>query len=240
MVTLTYQERFKTIKGVFDQFTERTLFELHSRGEFEELLFPVKVGKESNVFLASSKEGKKLIIKIYRIQNCDFRKMYSYIRQDPRYEFLQSHRRQIIIAWAQREYKNLLKAQTALVKAPKPIAIMNHVLIEEMIGDEEPALPLKDAHPEQAKEFLEKIIAEMKKLYEHGLIHGDLSSFNILNFQEEPYLIDFSQGTVIKTLNAEELLERDIKNIVKFFKKLGVKYNFEEIFFKITGKKKSL
>src|SRR3989344_1534859 len=151
MVTLTYQERFRTDRGVFDQFTERTLFELHSRGYFEELLFPVKVGKESNVFLATHKSGKNVIVKIYRIQNCDFHKMFSYIRQDSRYEFLSKHPRQIIIAWTQREYKNLLKAQKANVRVPKAIAVMNHILVEEMIGGQEPALPLKDAIPKQPK-----------------------------------------------------------------------------------------
>lgn len=240
MVTLTYQERFKTAKGVFDEFTNRTLFELHSRGHFEELISPLKVGKESNVFLAKNKTGKQLIVKIYRVQNCDFHKMYGYIRQDPRYEFLSRHPRQIILAWTQREYKNLLKAERARVNVPKAIAVMNHVLVEEMVGGEEPALPLKDIRPKHPQLFLELIVIEMKKLYEGGLVHGDLSSFNILNFEEKPYLIDFSQATLTKTLNAEELLGRDVKNIALFFKKLGVNCDLEEMFFKITGKKKPI
>ena len=96
MVTLTYQERFKTLKGVFDEFTNRTLFELQSRDHFDELISPVIVGKESNVFLYS--KGKdKVIIKIYRIQNCDFNRMFDYIKKDPRYEFMKKHPRQIII-----------------------------------------------------------------------------------------------------------------------------------------------
>ena len=73
----------------------------------------------------------------------------------------------------------------------------------------------------------------MKKMYNIGLVHGDLSSFNILNFNEKPVLIDFSQATLVKTPNSEELLERDVNNIVKFFKKLGVKAEIAEIMEKI-------
>lgn len=224
MTTLTYQERFKTLKGVFDEFTNRTLFELQSRDHFDELISPVIVGKESNVFLAC--KGKdKVIVKIYRIQNCDFNRMFDYIKKDPRYEFLQKHHRQIILAWTQREYKNLLRAQEAGIRAPKPFAVMNHILVEEMIGDQEPAPMLKDAKPKDPKEFLSLIIKDIEKLYQAGLIHGDLSPFNILNHEEEPYFIDFSQATLTKTPNSQELLERDLRNVFKFFSKLGVKEN---------------
>src|SRR3989344_3667387 len=119
MTTLTSQERFKTEKGVFDEFTHRNLFELESRGVFDKLLSPYKIGKESNVFIAQRK-NKKCIVKIYRQQNYDFKRMYKYIRVDPRYEYLMQRRREIIFAWTQREYKNLLRAQKAGIHAPVP------------------------------------------------------------------------------------------------------------------------
>ncbi len=76
----------------------------------------------------------------------------------------------------------------------------------------------------------------MKQLYQGGLIHGDLSSFNILNCEETPYFIDFSQATVVETPNAEELLQRDIRNIARFFRKLEVTTDEKEIFKRVTGK----
>ncbi|MBI2582371.1 hypothetical protein HYV87_04575 [Candidatus Woesearchaeota archaeon] len=183
MTTLTYQERFKTLQGVFDEFTNRTLFELQSRDYFDELVSPLLIGKESNVFLASKGKGI-VIVKIYRIQNCDFNRMFEYIKKDPRYEFLQKHRRQIILAWTQREYKNLIRAQKAKIHVPEAITFMNHVLVEEMIGDTEPAPMLKDTKPKDPKNFFALILEDMKKLYDEGLIHGDLSPFNILNYKE--------------------------------------------------------
>ena len=234
MVTLTYQERFKTVKGVFDEFTNRTLFELQSRKIFDELVSPLSIGKESNVFIAK-KGNKKVIVKIYRMQNAEFAKMYDYIRKDPRYIFLRKHRRQIILAWAQREYKNLLKTEKGKIAIPKPISWRNHIIVEEFIGDEEPAPPLKDAAPTNVEKFFKEVIKEIKKMYEIGLIHGDLSSFNILNYNEKPVLIDFSQATLVRTPNSEELLERDVKNVLQYFKKHGISQTKEEVLKKIRG-----
>ncbi|MBS3124059.1 serine protein kinase RIO [Candidatus Woesearchaeota archaeon] len=230
MVTRTYQERFKTLQGVFDNHTERNLFELESHKVFDELISPLKVGKESNVFLAKKRSAgneEYVIVKIYRVQNCDFKRMFEYIRKDPRYMFLKQKRREIIFSWTQREYRNLIAAAKAGVNVPKAISWRSHILVEELIG--EPAPPLKDLPPKNPKKFFALVIEEVKKLYQGGLIHGDLSAFNILNDHEKPYLIDFSQATVTKTPNSEELLERDIKNICQFFKKLGVKADAEEI-----------
>ena len=69
----------------------------------------------------------------------------------------------------------------------------------------------------------------MRLLYAYGLIHGDLSSFNILNYHEQPVLIDFSQGTTVKTPNSEELLRRDVTNIVQFFAKLKIRASVDEL-----------
>jgi RIO kinase 1 len=232
MVTRTSQERFRTEHGVFDTFTKRNLFELQSRGFYDEIVGPLEVGKESNVFIAKSKD-KKIIIKIYRVQNADFKRMFQYIKQDPRYDFLKNKRREIIFSWTQREYKNLIRAERGKVKVPKTIVWKYNILVEEFIGDEEPAPPLKDAYPEDPEKFFKEIVKEMRKLYKVGLVHGDLSAFNILNYNDKPVLIDFSQSTLVKTPNSEELLVRDVKNVIQFFKKLGIKAEIEEIVEKI-------
>ena len=81
----TTKEKFKTYGNVFDNFTLRNLFNLSSKGFFEEdSLSPVSIGKEANVFSAKCKDGK-VILKIYRLETCDFNQMYKYIRNDPRF-----------------------------------------------------------------------------------------------------------------------------------------------------------
>ena len=232
MVTRTSQERFRTEHGVFDTFTKRNLFEMQGKKLFDEIIGPLEVGKESNVFVAK-KGKKKLIIKIYRVQNADFKRMFTYIKQDPRYDFLKNKRREIIFAWTQREYKNLLRAKKGKVRVPKALYWKYNIILEEFIGDEEAAPPLKDTRPANPEQFLKEIIKQMTLLYQSGLVHGDLSAFNILNFNGDPVLIDFSQSTLVRTPNSSELLERDVKNVLQFFRKLGVKADFEETLEKI-------
>jgi RIO kinase 1 len=235
MVTRTSQERFRTEHGVFDTFTKRNLFELQSRGFYDEIIGPLEVGKESNVFVAQ-KGKKKVIIKIYRVQNADFKRMFSYIKQDPRYDFLKNKRRDIIFAWTQREYKNLIRAERGKVRVPETFAWKYNIIIEEFIGKEEAAPPLKNSPPEDPEKFLKETIKQMRLLYRAGLVHGDLSSFNILNFNDKPVLIDFSQSTLVRTPNSLELLERDVKNVLQYFKKQGVKADFKETLEKIKKK----
>src|SRR3989338_637573 len=98
------KEKFKTYKGVFDNKTLRVIFKLESEGYFDELRSPVSVGKESNIFTAVKKDGTYVIVKIYRINNADFKRMYKYIGPDSRFKGLSNQRRKVIGAWAQREY----------------------------------------------------------------------------------------------------------------------------------------
>ncbi len=228
------REKFKTYGNVFDGFTLRNLFKLESQGYFEEPLTPVALGKEANVFSAKRKDGKKVIIKIYRLESCDFNKMFDLIRCDDRYQNISKNRRNVIFAWTQREYRNLHKAREAGVAVPTPLHFFHNILIEEFIGDEEPAPKLKDSNVNRT--FLKKTIDNMKKLNDADLVHGDLSSFNILNWRNDPILIDFSQTTERKSMHFEEYLERDISNVCKHFRKVGIKIDENDVLKKIMGK----
>ena len=92
-----------------------------SSGHIDGLESPISVGKESNVF--SAKKGNdRVIVKIYRLETCDFNRMYDYIKYDRRYVTLRKQKRKVIFAWAQREYRNLLKAREAGINVPTAIA----------------------------------------------------------------------------------------------------------------------
>jgi len=137
------QEKFKTLKGVFDLFTEQTLHKLISKKLFDGLESPIFIGKESNVFTAL-KNNEKRIVKIYRLETCDFNQMYNYLKYDFRFRNLKKQKRKVILTWVQREYRNLLVARDAKVRVPTPLAILNNVLVLELIGDKDPAPQLKD------------------------------------------------------------------------------------------------
>lgn len=225
-------EKFKTEHTVFDGFTNRNLFKLIGQNHFEGLRSPIATGKESNVFSAKKKD-EEVIVKIYRLETCDFNKMYDYIKYDTRYLNIKKQRRVIIFSWAQREFRNLHKAREANVSVPLPIVNMHNIIVMEKVGGENIAPQLKNKYPEDPDDFLEQIIKNLQKLYKAGLVHGDLSEFNILNNSDRPVLIDFSQSTTVKSTNSDELLERDCKNLVRFFAKLGLDRDWKEMVKKI-------
>ncbi len=219
---------WKTYANVFDKFTINLLRKLSAQGYFEELESSIAMGKEANVFIASTKDDKKVIVKIYRLENCNFNKMLTYLKQDPRYINMRKNRRDIIFNWVQREYRNLLLARE-VIKVPTPIAFKNNIIIMELIG--EPIAPeLRKRIPENPQAFLDQTLKNIKSLWDKGLVHGDLSAFNILNDSEHPIFIDFSQATVTKSFDAKDLLARDLKNLNTFFSKLDCSFNVENEF----------
>src|SRR3989338_5370361 len=228
---MTTQERFKTYKNVFDNKTLQTLFKLESEGYFQELKSQVSIGKESNVFTAVKKDGTYVIIKIYRVNNADFKRMYRYIGPDTRFKGLTNQKRKVIFAWAQREYRNLLVANKIGANVPLPYAVKENVLVMELIGNGyEAAKRLKDNPPEDPKKFSKELIKNLRLFYKAGLIHGDLSEYNILNYNEKPYIIDLSHGVKLDYPNVDELLQRDIKNLDRYFRKFNIRLDSEKVF----------
>lgn len=233
------REKFKVYKNVFDEATLQILFKLSARGHFDELLSPISKGKESNIFSATTKDGDYIIVKIYRVENCNFNRMYDYIKADPRFIRLRKQRRKIIFIWTQREYKNLFRAREAGVNVPKPIAVVDNVLLLDFIGNKNIEPPevspqLKDT--KVTKKMFDKVITNMKKMHKAGLVHADLSGFNILIKDKEPYFIDFSQATTKESHDYEDFLRRDITNICNFFRKRGFEAEPEALYRRITGK----
>ncbi|MEM5777104.1 MAG: serine protein kinase RIO [Candidatus Aenigmatarchaeota archaeon] len=212
-----YKE-FKIERGVFDNITLMTLYELINKGYFNEVVGIVKEGKESAIFLG--KGEKSVAIKIYRTHAIDFKTMWQYLIGDPRFTKIRKNRYHITYQWCLREYKNLVIASEAGVSCPKPIIAKKNVLVMQFIGNEIPAPRLIDVKASK-KDYL-FILEQIEKLFKADLVHGDLSAYNILYYQK-PVLIDFSQATTLKNNIALELLKRDIENINSYFEKIGVK-----------------
>ena len=96
----------------------------------------------------------------------------------------------------------------------------------------------KDKLPSDPEAFFLEVKEAMKKLCAGNLVHGDLSQYNILNWNEKPIIIDMSQATTLENPYAEEYIVRDCRNICNFFGKLGVECSEAELAAEIRKERK--
>ena len=226
----------KTLDEVFDKPTLNTLGKLISDGVIDILDFPISTGKEGNVFRGVTPDKKFVALKIYRTSNATFKHMSNYMVGDPRFKAISRNRREIIREWTKKEYKNLQILHEIGVRAPKPIKRIKNILVMEYIGDSNmPAPMLKDVTLRNPKKIFDNLIGSISKMYKKaGLIHSDLSMFNVLMHKSQPYIIDVGQSVLKEHPLAYDFLKRDIHNIVHYFRKYGIIANEEEIYTDIT------
>jgi RIO kinase 1 len=213
------RQDWKVYNNVFDTFTKDTLLKLQAQGHYDELISQITLGKEANVFTASKGE-QTVIIKIYRWMNCNFNTMFSYLADDERYINIKNQKRKVVLAWVQREYNNLNIARE-YIPVPIPHTVRNNVIVMDFIGEgTTPAPMLKDKPPKDPKAFYKECVDQLHKLKEGGLVHGDISAFNILNHNDRPVFIDFSQATTTRSPRAQELYERDLLQLKNWYEKV--------------------
>ena len=219
----------KTYQGVFDKRTLLAFYKLLKRGSIIEVEFPISTGKEGDVFRGVGKEDY-VAIKVYRMTTANYRGLSRFIDGDDRFAHIHKTKDTIILVWAQKEFRNLKDYHKHGVRVPRPIDRWKNIIVMEYIGDETVPAPLmKEVMESLNKEIIYEIIGEMKKMYDAKLVHGDLSEYNILIWDDEPYIIDVGQAVPLDHPLADELLMRDLKNMVRVFKKLGVDMSVKEL-----------
>ena len=227
--TLDKSEMRKAFGGILDTRTIMNLISLMKRGQIKNLRGIAKEGKESKILSADGRDGA-VAVKIFIVEALNFKRIQPYLRGDRRFSSIGTDRKRVIYAWCKKEFKNLSVARAAGVLCPEPKAFAGNVLVEEFIGDDfSPAPRLADIREFDAQKVFDFVLDSMKKLYAAGLVHGDLSEYNILLLNEKPVLIDFSQAVLLSHPNAEEFLLRDVKNICNFFRKRGLALEEGEI-----------
>ena len=125
-------------------------------------------------------------------------------------------------AWQNAEVSALFRLANAGVRVPKPYDYQDGVLLMEMVddgyGDAAPRLNDVDLLPEDAREFHAFMIREIVKMLCAGLVHGDLSEFNVLLDPHGPVIIDLPQAVDAAANNhAFSMLERDVRNMAEYF-----------------------
>lgn len=232
------EDLLKTVEEVFDTFTLQALYRLINKKVIDVLYGVVDAGKESRVYWAKSPQGEDLAVKIFLTSTREFKKtVLQYIDGDPRFKKIKRDTRNIVYAWALKEFKNLKRAYEAGVSVPKPIAVYKNIIVMTFIGENGvPAPLLKDAEISNYEEMFWKIVNNVKILYSKAkIVHADLSEYNIMVWKGGPVFFDFGQAVLTSHPNAEFFLERDVKNVVNFFRKRGVEVEAKNVLAEILS-----
>ena len=125
-------------------------------------------------------------------------------------------------AWQNAEVDALYRLAAAGVRVPKPYNFHEGVLLMELVTDAEgnaaPRLNDVEFTPEIALKYHHALILEVVRMLCAGVIHGDLSEFNILIGSDGPVIIDLPQAVDAAGNNhAQAMLERDVANLRNYF-----------------------
>lgn len=225
----------KTADLVFDGRTLKALYELMGRNSVEYVDFPISSGKESVVFKAFSK-GKPVVIKVYKLSTLRFANIWKYIEGDYRFSRERIDRSNIVNIWAKKEFTNLKQLRKYKIPCPRPIAFHKNLLLMSYVGTKyAPAPMIKDVKID-FQAIYEQVVEDLTIMFSKAkLVHADMSEYNLLYHRRKAYFVDVGQAVAKDHPAADYFLERDVRNLVRFFSSRGVKCDFESLLKKIRG-----
>src|SRR6056297_1982036 len=173
---------------------------------------PLGVGKESDVYEVQS--YKPLALKYHREGYTNFRE----VMRDRDYTADRDH-----VSWlytarkaAEREY-DALETLYPDVSVPQPIDTNRHAIVMEKVDGVE--LSRTGLEPGQVVPVLELVLDEMQTGYAEGFVHADMSEYNVFVTTQGVVVFDWPQAVPTDHENSDELLARDVDNIVSYFQR---------------------
>ena len=184
----------RVFDAVFDKSTLLAVHKLMEKGNIETIDYPIARGKEAHVFHATSDNGP-IAVKIFHTTNAVFKGLAKYIDGDPRFNGLSGRHRELVNIWVKKEFRNLRRMRKHGIRVPLPISYHKNVLVMELIGSERAAPRLRDIEvKEKFETFTEMLDMVAVAWQKANLVHADLSEYNILWHEGEPWFIDVGQG----------------------------------------------
>ena len=173
---------------------------------------PLGVGKESDVYEARSFEP--LALKYHREGYTNFRE----VQKEREYTAEKEHRSWLYTARkaAEREY-DALETLYPEVSVPKPVDQNRHAVVMEKLDGVE--LSRAGLESEQVRGVLELVLEEMAAAYRAGYVHADMSEYNVFVSSEGVTVFDWPQAVPTDHENSEELLKRDVENLLGYFER---------------------
>lgn len=211
--------------------TPKRLEALIDNGLIDEVLYSLKSGKEADVYVVRC-GAETCCAKVYKeADQRGFRQSVLYqegrkVRNSRRARAMEKGSRygrmEQESSWQNAEVTALYRLTKAGVRVPKPINFIDGVLLMELVADIEgnPAPRLNDLKmtPEQARGYHEFLISQIVRMLCDGLIHGDLSEYNVLVGCDGPVIIDLPQAVdAAGNNNARMMLDRDVNNMAGYF-----------------------
>ncbi|HBJ35618.1 MAG TPA: serine protein kinase RIO [Planctomycetaceae bacterium] len=200
-------------------------------GLVDEVLSTLMSGKEAQVFLVRCGDETRCA-KVYKdVANRSFKNAVQYqegrsIRNSRRQRAIDNRskfgRDQQEVVWQRAEVDAMYKLADAGVRVPKAYGLFDGVLLMELITDGSGGVAprLNDIHMSagQAMKDHATVMTYVLRMLCAGLIHGDLSEFNVLQDQIGPVIIDFPQVVnAAGNNNAKFMLQRDVRNITQYY-----------------------
>jgi RIO kinase 1 len=214
------------------------LGEFIDRGFIEDIHGVLKSGKEATVYLceAPAEANGLLAAKVYRSRDVrrfgnDAVYTSGRIREGHRREARalvhksRAGREMAFERWVRDEYETLVLLHRAGCRVPRPVAQSSTAVLMEYIGDEDEPAPLL-AHSrlsrDEARAAWEAVLRDVELMLGCDRVHGDLSPFNVLYWNDAVTIIDFPQAVDARfNQNALPLLERDLERIAEFVARCG-------------------
>lgn len=190
----------------------------------------IGVGKESDIYITASPDGRQQVLKLHRLGRISFRTVKAnrdYLRKRSTGSWMYLSR-----LAAQKEHAFMRVLHREGFPIPEPLAWSRHTVVMEFID----SFPLRmiDSVPDPGKLYAE-LMEMIVMLAERGLIHGDFNEFNILIKEEtsgdkvklRPILIDFPQTISTNHANAQFYFDRDVACVKRYFER-RFKYTSDE------------
>ncbi len=211
--------------------TPPRLLPLLEDGLIDEVICQLMSGKEAQVYIVMS-GGVRRCAKVFKEANQrSFKQAVQYqegrsVRNSRRERAMSKKtkygQKEQESAWLNAEVDALRKLAAAGVRVPEPLTFVDGVLLMELITDDEgltaPRLGDLELTAEVARTYHAQIISEVVRMLCAGLVHGDLSPFNVLIDANGPVIIDLPQAVNASGNNsAHMMLERDVSNMRLFF-----------------------
>lgn len=218
-------------------------------GTLTDILYAVRGGKEANVYCCRGGPGggdALLAAKVYRprhlrelsndaiyregrglldasghVRKARDRRLARAVGKGTRHGKRAAH-----TSWVMHEYEALLRLKAAGASVPTPVAATANAVLMGFVGDESGAAPTLDRvrlTATEARPLLDEALRNIEVMLGLGLVHGDLSAYNLMLWEDQLVLIDLPQACdVLRNPHGTALFLRDVDRVCRWFARFGV------------------